>query len=102
MTFTLIFKMAGFLQEAVAIRYCHVWLGSVPLEKRDAKLYKKFEPMLPQIVSCSATQIMAEQQEPHQRYDSIGSSENTIRLQPKIPDFLLGTVQIRDIPKVVL
>ncbi|EUB64938.1 hypothetical protein EGR_00207 [Echinococcus granulosus] len=84
------------------LRFSYLWCGAMPLEKRAPRSLKKFEPLNAEGVGYKGIQTT---DPPNvtvlNTSENFKSSKCSSRLQPKVPGFLLDTLQIRKVSDVV-
>lgn len=83
------------------LRFSYLWCGAMPLEKRAPRSLKKFEPLNAEGVGYKGIQTT---DPPNvtvlNTSENFKSSKCSSRLQPKVPGFLLDTLQIRKVSDV--
>ncbi|CDS40343.1 spindle assembly associated Sfi1 [Echinococcus multilocularis] len=83
------------------LRFSYLWCGAMPLEKRAPRSLKKFEPLNAEGVGYKGIQTT---DPPNvtilNTSENFKSSKFSSRLQPKVPGFLLDTLQIRKVSDV--
>ncbi|KAL5112892.1 hypothetical protein TcWFU_009203 [Taenia crassiceps] len=83
------------------LRFSYLWYGAIPLEKRAPRPLKKFEPLDAEDVGYKGIQStgLSDFVIPNTS-GNFKSSKSSSRLQPKVPGFLLDTLQMRGVSNV--